>query len=58
VREFVDALARQLPPDLANAIDAEVVLEDPPDVDRQLAIPLRPPRQATPIGFPDPTVRL
>jgi hypothetical protein len=39
----VEAFARQLPPDLANAIDAEVLLEHPPDVDRQLAIPLRAP---------------
>jgi hypothetical protein len=48
----VEAFARQLPPDLANAIDAEVLLEHAPDVDRQLAISLRPPRQATRIGFP------
>jgi hypothetical protein len=27
----VDAFARQLPPDLANAIDTEVLLEDPPE---------------------------
>ena len=49
---YRDAFARQLSPDLANAIDAEVLLEYPPDVDRQLAIPLRPFRQAFRISFP------
>jgi hypothetical protein len=47
-----NAFARQLPPDLANPIDAEVLRENPPDVDRQLGIPLRPLRQAIRIGFP------
>jgi hypothetical protein len=28
----VDAFAAQPPPDLANAIDAEVLLEAPPDI--------------------------
>ena len=41
-----DAFARQLPPDLAHPIDAEVLLENPPDVNRQLGVPLRPPRQS------------
>ena len=41
-----DAFARQLPPNFAYPIDAEVLLENPPDVDRQLGVPLRPFRQA------------
>jgi hypothetical protein len=47
-----DAFARQLPPNFAYPIDAEVLLENPPDVDRQLGVPLRPFRQAVRIGFP------
>ena len=47
-----DAFARQLPPDLAYPIDAEVLRENPPDVNRQLGVPLRPLRQAIRIGFP------
>ena len=46
------AFALQLLPHLAHTIDAEVLLKYPPDVDRQLAIPLRPFRQAFRISFP------
>ena len=45
-----DAFARQLPPNFAYPIDAEVLLENPPDVDRQLGV--RPFRQAVRIDFP------
>ena len=41
----VEALALQLPPDLANAVDAEVRLEHASDLDLQSLIPLRPSRQ-------------
>jgi len=47
-----DAFARQLPPDLADPIDAVVLRENPPDVDRPLGVPLRPLRQPIRIGFP------
>ena len=47
-----NAFARQLPPDLAYPIDAEVLRENPSDMDRQLGVPLRPFRQAIRIGFP------
>ena len=33
-------------------MDAEVLRKNPPDVDRQLGVPLRPLRQAIRIGFP------
>jgi hypothetical protein len=46
-----DALARELLPDLPNAIDAEVLLEHPPDLNRQLGIALGASRQAIRIGL-------
>jgi hypothetical protein len=39
-------------PNLANPIDAEVLRKNPPDVDRQLGVPLRPLRQSIRIAFP------
>src|SRR5512134_481653 len=46
-----DAVARELLPDLPNAIDAEVLLEHPPDLNRQLGIALGASRQAIRIGL-------
>jgi hypothetical protein len=46
-----DALARELLPDLPNAIDIEVLLEHPADLNRQLGIALGPSRQAIRIGL-------
>jgi len=42
----VEALPPQLPPDLAHAIDPEVLLEDAPNLDPERVIPLRPDGQA------------
>src|SRR6185437_4904278 len=47
------AFALQLPPDLAHAVDAEVLLEHPPNLRLQGVIPSRPSRQAGRIGAPD-----
>jgi hypothetical protein len=47
----LDAVARKLLPDLPNARDAEVVVEHPPDLNRQLGIALRPLWQAIRIGL-------
>src|SRR5665213_3580171 len=41
----IEALALQLPPDLANAVDAEVRLEHAPDLILQSGVPSRPGRQ-------------
>jgi hypothetical protein len=48
----IEALAAQLAPDLANAIDAPVVLEDASDLGLQVFIPtrtIRPPRRIGPL---------
>jgi hypothetical protein len=41
----VEALPLQLPPDLAHAVDAEVLLEHAPHLDLEFLIPLCPDRQ-------------
>ena len=46
----LDALALQLPPDLAHAIDPEVLLEHAPNLGLQGGVPLRPRRQPGGIG--------
>ena len=38
----IEALALQLPPDLANAVDAEVLLEDASDLDPSAPRPASP----------------
>ena len=41
----VEAFAPQLPPDLARAVDPEVLREDAPDLNLQCVVPPRPGRQ-------------
>src|SRR5262245_10961933 len=48
----VVAFPVHLPPDLAHTVDAEVLLEHPPNLWRQAVIPLRPCRQPGWIGAP------
>jgi hypothetical protein len=43
---------RKLPPDLAHAIDAEVLLEHPPDLDLQIGVSADPIGQTAGIGAP------
>jgi hypothetical protein len=47
----LDAVTRKLLPDLPNARDAEVLVEHPPDLNRQLGIALHPLWQAIRIGL-------
>lgn len=47
-----DALACQLPPNLAHTVDAKVLREDPPNMHGQFGISLRPFRQPIWIRFP------
>jgi hypothetical protein len=47
-----DALPPQLPPDLAHAIDAEVLLEHAPDLDLEMSVTADPVGQTGGIGAP------